>query len=58
MAVLDSGVVATADIDVSKRINLIPGDENIEPLLKISLDMVQRLQVLLQAKIMVMVLQE
>ncbi len=32
MAVLDSGVVATADIDVSKRINLIPGDENIEPL--------------------------
>ncbi len=32
VAVLDSGVVATADIDVSKRINLIPGDENIEPL--------------------------
>ena len=30
VAVLDSGVVATADIDVSKRINLIPGDENIE----------------------------
>ena len=32
VAVLDSGVVATADIDVSKRINLISGDENIEPL--------------------------
>lgn len=32
VAVLDSGVVATADIDVSKRINLIPGEENIEPL--------------------------
>ena len=30
VAVLDSGVVATADIDVSKRINLIPWDENIE----------------------------
>lgn len=30
VAIIDSGVVATADIDVIKRINLIPGEENVE----------------------------
>ncbi len=32
IAILDSGITATADINVEKRINLIPGEENVEVL--------------------------
>lgn len=32
VAIIDSGVDACKDIDVVKRINLVPGEENVTPL--------------------------